>query len=392
MNVEISEVTNREEWDALVNELGGHPMQLWGWGEVKATGSWVGQRLKVTAAAPGPTAPPAAEAPLDHLDVDLSVPNKANWELEPETSSPPQILGLAQVLVRPLPIPFGSLSYIPRGPVIAPAETPVALPNQVVTDNWGAGPGIGDNATREAVTSELVTWCKARNGGVGIIIEPDWPAKTPVLLPGQRPSPNPILYPHTLILDLTGPTDKLLSAMRKSTRYEIRKGERDGLDIRLVRTDDEVARVLEVYHATADRAGFGLHQDDYYLAVHRELGDASRLFAAYDYTGQPCAFAWALVSDTTAFLLYGGANEEGRRLRANAPVYWASIQDARAIGAIRYDLNGLLNDGISEFKRSFAKHEDELIGSIDVPYSPLYGLWNKGLPAVKQILRRLANS
>ena len=37
---EYREVTSAEEWDALVDERGGHPMQAWGWGELKErTGS-----------------------------------------------------------------------------------------------------------------------------------------------------------------------------------------------------------------------------------------------------------------------------------------------------------------------------------------------------------------
>jgi len=343
--VQVVEVTDREEWDAEVNALGGHPMQLWGWGEVKATGPWAARRLRVT-------------------DDDGGV------------------LGLAQVLVRKLPIPFKSLCHVPRGPVIAPVGDPRA-------DGWGAGPGVGETETRQQVTEAIVAWCRRSVGGVGITLEPDWAAGTSLKLAGERPSPNPILYPHTLILDVSQPEDKLLAAMRKSTRYEIRKAARSGLDIRRVTNEADVKAVLELYHQSAEQAGFGLHHDGYYLAINRELGEASHLFAAYDENGKPCSFVWAIASTTTAFLLYGGVNDAGRRLQATAPVYWASISDAGRLGVLRYDLNGLLNEGISKFKRSFANHEDELIGSIDVPFSALDVVWNRGLPVAKRVLRKL---
>jgi lipid II:glycine glycyltransferase (peptidoglycan interpeptide bridge formation enzyme) len=78
----------------------------------------------------------------------------------------------------------------------------------------------------------------------------------------------------------------------------------------------------------------------------------------------------------------------GRKARANAPVKWHAIQWAQETGRSRYDLNGLLNDGISEFKRSFAQHDNKMIGSLDVPFSMLYGAWNKGLPTAKRLVRR----
>lgn len=52
-------------------------------------------------------------------------------------------------------------------------------------------------------------------------------------------------------------------------------------------------------------------------------------------------------------------------------------------------MNGLLNDGISDFKRSFAKHENTLHPSIDVPFSSLYTAWNKALPTAKKVLRKI---
>src|SRR5690606_39492020 len=41
-------VTERQTGDAGVDRLGGHPLQLWGWGAVKASGPWTAHRLRVT--------------------------------------------------------------------------------------------------------------------------------------------------------------------------------------------------------------------------------------------------------------------------------------------------------------------------------------------------------
>ncbi|BDO42432.1 peptidoglycan bridge formation glycyltransferase FemA/FemB family protein [Cellulomonas sp. NTE-D12] len=334
----VTPVHDRAAWDALVRELGGHPLQLWGWGEVKATGPWRAHRLHVTAA-------------------DRTV-------------------GVAQVLVRRLPFPFRALSYVPRGPAVAPTDPTAAV-----------GYGVGDEAMRSAVAQAVVSWCRANVGGVGVSFEPDWPEGTSLPLTGAVPGDQPILLPSTIVLDLTRSADELMAAMSRTTRADVRSGGRE-VEIRRVTDEAGVRAVLEVYRETAQHAGFALHSPEYYLSIHRELGDASVVVAAF-HEGRPCSFVWDVMSGTTAFELYGGVNEAGRKARANAPVKWFAVRLAQDAGLLRYDVNGLLNDGVSTFKRSFAKHEDQLVGTVDVPFSPLYRLWVQAVPLAKRVLRTL---
>ena len=178
-----------------------------------------------------------------------------------------------------------------------------------------------------------------------------------------------------------------MAAMSRTTRADVRSGGRE-VEIRRVTHEAGVRAVLEVYRETAQHAGFALHSPEYYLAIHRELGDASVVVAAF-HEGRPCSFVWDVMSGTTAFELYGGVNEAGRKARANAPVKWFAVRLAQDAGLLRYDVNGLLNDGVSTFKRSFAKHEDQLVGTVDVPFSPLYRLWVQAVPLAKRVLRTL---
>ena len=334
--LEVATESDPTAWDAAVNSAGGHPLQLWAWGDVKAMGgNWTANRLRIT-------------------------------------TDSGELVGLAQVLTRKLPVPFRGLSYIPRGPVIVEEE---------------ADYGVGDDETRGQIVNAITQWCNANLHGIAVSLEPDWPVGTALPDVNTHTAQNHILWPLTLIIDLGQEPDALLAEARKSTRYEIRKAERDGLEIVRVTDDETFRKVMDVFRATAERAGFPLHDDDYYLAVHHKFGDASRLMAALDANGEPCNFAWAVVSDRTAFLLYGGSNDAGRELHATAPVYWASMMDARDLGVTRYDMNGLLNDGISTFKRSFAKHENELVGSIDIPLKPTsYSAWEYGLPHIKTMI------
>lgn len=325
---EVSEITDRSTWDGLVNQMSGHPLQLWGWGELKAAHNWKAHRLVVR-----------------HQGVEVAT---------------------AQVLSRKLPFPFKSVSHIPRGP------------------SFTVSPGLN----RDTVATLITDYVKKNYGGVGITVETDLNADDPITIAGAIPSPNPILYPKTLILDLTKGEEALLSGCSRTTRSDIRKGARNNLEIRRAVTDQDVAAVIATYRENAERQNFAIHSDEYYWDLHRSLGEDSFITACF-VDGVAVAFTWTARSNTTYFELYGGSTDQGRKLRANAPVKWFCITEAIAKGATRFDLNGLLNDGISEFKKSFSSHEDLLQPSFDLKFNPLYGVWNSLLPTAKKVLRKI---
>ena len=315
---DVQRIVDAATWDRLVDDCGGHPLQSWGWGELKAGEHWSVLRLAV------------------HRD---GVP-----------------IGGAQVLQRRLPGPLRPMLYIPRGPFAVPGR-------------W------------QEVVAEIADYCRTVVPATLLTVEPDQVSGPEG--PGWRRTSNTILIPRTLILDLSRPEAELLGAMAKKTRQYIRKSAREGLEIRRVTSPDELDDCLAIYHETADRAGFALHGDDYYRAVVARLGARSRLYAAYD-DGQPVAFLWLAASRQTAFELYGGVSPRGQKLRLNYGLKFYAMQQMKALGVQRYDFNGLLNDGISDFKRQFAKHEDQLIGTWDKPLSPLYAPFNKTLPLVRK--------
>lgn len=321
--ISIRQCTHREEWDDYVIDHNGHPLQLWGWGEVKALHGWRVDRVFI--------------------------------------ENGDRILGAAQLLIKSLPAPFRALVYVPRGPVAQ-----------------------GEN--REEVLTQLAAYAKSTYKAVAISVEPGWeemPAAE-----GWQASENTILIPRTLVLDLKLSEDELLADMSKKTRQYIRKSASDGVVVKRIKTAAHLAAVLEIYKQTAARAGFALHDDAYYEDIFRELGDFSPVFGAF-HDGELVAFLWPVISGTTLFELYGGMNDEGQRLRANYTLKWEVIRQVKAWGLERYDMNGLLNDGVSTFKQGFASHEDLLVGTFDRPLSPLYSAWQKGLPFAKKVIRKI---
>lgn len=324
--ISVERCNEQAKWDDYVLDNGGHPLQLWGWGETKVAHGWIADRLFV--------------------------------------KNEGMIIGGVQLLVKPLPGGIKTLAYIPRGPVTAKAH-------------------------RAEVLQNIAEYAKTSHRSLAVTIEPHWHEFDPP--EGWRRSTNTILHPRTLILNLAKSEDELQADMSKKTRQYIRKSSKEeGMTVRQVKSSEEIEQCLAIYHETARRAQFALHGDGYYRDIFKNLGDASPVFGVF-YEGTMIAFLWLAVTPAVAFELYGGVTDKGQELRANYALKWHAIQTMKKWGIEQYDMNGLLNDGISTFKQGFASHEDMLVGTYDKPLSPLYTLWNNGLPVAKKIVRAVKN-
>lgn len=351
MSLQVTIVEDEAAWNGIVNDAGGHPLQLWGWGALKARYEWDVTRLLV------------------HNDE--------------------KVIGSAQVLFRKLPV--SCLAYIPRGPQAAEGD-------------------------RVRVLQAIAEHVKATRKPLALTIEPDWAESfSPVAQPGKGdPGPsadevieqklaepvsgwlvglesagftrsqNTGLIPHTLIVDLDPSEEDILASFTSTTRQNVRKSLRNK-EVRFgeVVHDKDLDAVLAINRATGERNGFAVHDDGYHRGIRDLMGGDSHLLAAWE-GDEVVAFVWLVASARTAFELYGGVSPRGQKLRLNYGLKFYAMQQMKAIGVQRYDFNGLLNDGISDFKRQFAKHEDQLIGTWDKPLSALYTPYNKALPVVRK--------
>lgn len=314
---EVKTHTNQTDWDELVISCGGHPLQLWGWGEVKAAYGWRVERIQVGQ-------------------------------------------GGAQLLVRDLPKPFGPLVYIPRGPF---------------------GAALTNEATRRTVTA----YARDRYKPTVITVEPDTTGQ--LKWKGWKRSNNRILLARTAVMDLEKTEDELMAMMSKKTRQYIRKSATEDVEVGRAATLADIDDCLAIYKQTAKRAGFSLHDDQYYHDIFLQLKDNSPVFTVKS-KGRVVAFLWPIVTPEVAFELYGGMNDEGQMLRANYHLKWSVIQEMKRRSVKRYDVNGLLNDGVTTFKKGFIPDETNMSGTYDLPMSPLYPLWSSVLPAAKKLVQK----
>jgi lipid II:glycine glycyltransferase (peptidoglycan interpeptide bridge formation enzyme) len=297
---------DKAEWDEAVDGFGGHPLQFWGWGELKrATGNWSVLRVL-----------------FDKDGVDL---------------------GGAQVLVRNLGA-GQKMFFVPRGPF-----------------------GALDESGKAGILAGMKRFARLQHASI-LKLEPDWIGDEAVLRSsGFKPSENHVFIAKTAEIDLKKQEmAQLLAGFNKKTRQYISKSERETNISQIEHTDGEmIKQMLQIYRETAKRAGFEIHPDEYYLDLAREMGEQNVIYGSF-VQNKPVAFLWNIRSKATEFELYGGVNETGQKLRSNYGLKWQAITRAERLFVRKYDMNGLLNDGISEFKLHFANDEVvERVGTWD---------------------------
>jgi serine/alanine adding enzyme len=366
-------ITNQEQlaivepddaaWDAFAQRHRlGHLLQSATWGELKARFGWECRRLAVASAA--------------------------------------GLRAGAQVLFR---YKLGaSVAYVPRGPLFA-----------------------GDAAADTLLLAALDRLARRRRA-VFLRIEPnileDDPAADTLhsLLLSRGFQPAAPIQPRSSIhLDIAPPSDRLLAAMSKGHRADIRRAERESVVVRVGKTEQDLDAFYTIMEATGIRAGFAIHSRDYYRAAWKlfsqpaaasqnenrepESESHARLLLA-ERDGLPLAafliFAWA----GSGLYLYSGAIEDGRKLGANHALQWQALMWAKERGCARYDFWGIPDElgqaagvedaaerarleqaaqadplaGVFRFKKGFGGRIVRYLPAYDLVYiSPLYAFWRR---------------
>jgi lipid II:glycine glycyltransferase (peptidoglycan interpeptide bridge formation enzyme) len=312
--------------------------------------------------------------------------------------------------------------YVPRGPLFA-----------------------GDD-TADALLLAALDRLARRNRAVFLRLEPNLLESSPamdrlhsmLLLRGFQTSTP--LQPHSSIhLDLAPSPDRLLAALSKGHRADIRRAEREGVRVRAGVSGSDLETFYAIMEATGARAGFGVHSRAYYraawdlfrtedtavgeretvespgngaepsdpdtqLPASRVEGEGHALLLLAERGGEALAafliFAWA----GTGLYLYSGATEAGLKSGANHALQWRALQWAKERGAILYDFWGIPDalgqaatvedaserarleqlaqsdplSGVFRFKKGFGGRIVRYAPAYDRVYIPaLYTLWRR---------------
>ncbi|HOD06746.1 MAG TPA: peptidoglycan bridge formation glycyltransferase FemA/FemB family protein [Myxococcota bacterium] len=194
-----------------------------------------------------------------------------------------------------------------------------------------------------------------------------------------RAAPSDVFAPVTMVLDLSGSPDQILTAMKPKTRYNIRLAQRKGVVVKSM-PQAFLPAFHRMYVETARRDGFPVPTLDHLTA----------LFAAADPAIDDvdvemlCAFkgdeilAGAIIaySEKCAIYLHGASYAHMRDHMASYAVQWAVINSAKRRGCTSYDMFGVSPQGsethpltgVRRFKAGFGGQVVQRAGTWDYPF------------------------
>jgi len=348
-------IEDPQAWDrALLQLPSPHILQSWTWGAFKALYGW---------------------RPTRWLWVDASG----------------RVRAAAQVLCREDRLGLFRLLYIPRGPLMDPADEEAA---EVVLRDLEAlarrSQGILLRIDPEVVEAEG----PAEEGPRAPVAAP---LKTILLRRGWRLAAESVQFPASLWLDLEADEETLLRGMHPKTRYNIRLAERKGVTVRPV-GPEAFDLLYDLYAETARRDRFVIRPRAYYRqawGMFYEAGCARPLLA--EVGGEPVAMVILYRFGPIAWYFYGASRDRHRDKMPNHRLQWEAIRWARSVGCRRYDFWGAPAEpvesdpmwGVYRFKRGFGGRYVRFIGTWDYPVRPLlYRLYTELIPRYLAWLRR----
>lgn len=178
---------------------------------------------------------------------------------------------------------------------------------------------------------------------------------------------------HTNVLDLGPSEEGLLSAMRRQTRYEVRRGLKKDITVSWSSTPEAIDEFFAVQTDTAQRQGFIPPSQKFLRAQQQAFGDALRVYRA-ELDGVLLNLALVIHYGEEADYHEAASTPESRSQPGAYALQWQAIRDAKAAGKARYNFWGIAYSddpkhryaGVTTFKRGF--------GGNDVTYVPAHDL------------------
>ena len=274
---------------------------------------------------------------------------------------------LAMVLILKIEARRGSFLFCPHGPIFAEGCNKKDVLDFLLAE-------LKIIATKEKCAfiriSPLVTETKEHN--------------ELFLTVGFREAPIHMQHPElNWILDVRPTEEELLKNMRKTTRYCIKKAEKDGVEIMVSADSADLEKFWGVYEETFQRQNFTPFSKKF-LATQFETfaQDQQILFFFAKYNEEIIATAIIVFYGNSAFYHHGASISKYAKLNAPYLLQWKVIQEAKKRGVENYNFWGIVEDdkpnhpwaGLSLFKKGFGGASHAYVHAKDFVISKKYWL------------------
>ena len=288
-------------WNRLVETFGDRNLlQTWEWGEAKhRTAPWSVERLEFVESG--------------------------------------EIVGIAQVLVRRLPLLLGGMAWVNRGPL------------------WDRNSGDEHVPAMMRLLHERYVGER----GLYLRVAPTLPdSRLPGILLGAARFQNAGLPGHQAgRIDLTRSETALRAGLRQSWRRFLVKAERQGTQVIIGRDPEIFTRFLDAYGTILDQAAYRKSTTpDLLQAFQDALPEGSRMIVLEAVAGKK-PVSWVLIATygETGEYLAAASLPDGRQRNCGQLLTWAAMLHLKALDFRTLDIGGFdphdEASGVSHFKR-----------------------------------------
>ena len=191
---------------------------------------------------------------------------------------------------------------------------------------------------------------------------------------GAHISPMHLAAEHTVIIDLTIPEEDLLKNMRRQTRYEVRKADKQGIIVEKSHSEQIFHEFYQVQQETAARQHFVPPSEKELLAEHKAFGKNAVIYVARTAEKEPIAYGLILKSGAEADYYEAASTDLNRKLSGAYALQWRIMRDLKEEGFLRYNLWGIAPDGaknhrysgVTTFKTGFGGEKISFVPAHDI--------------------------
>lgn len=190
-----------------------------------------------------------------------------------------------------------------------------------------------------------------------IYVEPSLLPKSPQLA-DFSPCRSCFLPPKTIHIDLKKSEKELLSLMKPKTRYNIKLAQKKGVE---VEKSIDINAFANLWKSAARKRGMWLGQDKEIKTIWDAFGNKAHLLLAKT-DNKILGGVLIVPSPDTAYYMYAGSHDEGKKLFAPTLLAWEAIKLAKKEGLEVFDFEGIFDErypqtnkwkGFTKFKEGF---------------------------------------
>lgn len=191
---------------------------------------------------------------------------------------------------------------------------------------------------------------------------------------GLKKSPMHLAAEHTVMIDLTRTEEELLAAMRRQTRYEVRRAGKLGIEVTKDNSEGIFKEFHEVQLETARRQGFVPPSLKVLQAEREAFGDNIQIYTAKTTEGEPVAYGLIIRDGREGDYYEAASTPLNRKLPGAYALLWQAMRDLKADGYERFNLWGIAPAGQPEHRYAGVTTFKTGFGGEVVEYVPAHDL------------------